>query len=95
MNDQILPREVLRLAIYTRRVQAVLTEKQYDTISRLSEEMGKPLSVLIREAVEKVYIEQAEQERRQAALQRLLSLEAPTADWEQMEEEIIRGSRRE
>ena len=83
------------MAIYTRRVQAVLTEKQYDTISRLSEEMGKPVSVLIREAVEKVYIEQAEQERRQAALQRLLSLEAPTADWEQMEEEIIQGSRRE
>ena len=72
-----------------------MTEKQYDTISRLSEEMGKPLSVLIREAVEKVYIEQAEQERRRAALQRLLSLEAPTADWEHMEEEIIRGSRRE
>ena len=83
------------MAIYTRRVQAVLTEKQYDTISRLSEEMGKPLSVLIREAVDKVYIEQAEQERRRAALQRLLSLEAPTADWEQMEEEIIQGAARE
>ncbi len=29
---------------------------------------------------------------RMAALQRLLSLELPVADWEQMEEEITRGA---
>ena len=29
---------------------------------------------------------------RMAALQRLLSLELPVADWEQMEEEIARGA---
>ena len=80
------------MAVYTRRVQAVLTEEQYQALSRLAEEMEKPLSVLIREAVEKVYLEQAEQERRRAALQRLLSLEAPVADWDHMEEEIIRGA---
>jgi predicted DNA-binding protein len=80
------------MAVYTRRVQAVLSEEQYEILSRLSEETEKPLSVLVREAVEKVYIEQAEQEQRRAALQRLLSLEAPVADWEQMEEEIIQGA---
>lgn len=80
------------MAVYTRRVQAVLSEEQYEILSRLSEETEKPLSVLIREAVEKVYVEQAEQEQRRAALQRLLSLEAPVADWEQMEEEIIQGA---
>jgi predicted DNA-binding protein len=80
------------MAVYTRRVQAVLTEEQYETLSRLSEEMAKPLSALIREAVEKVYLEQADQERRRAALRRLLALEAPVADWEQMEEEIIQGA---
>jgi predicted DNA-binding protein len=80
------------MAVYTRRVQAVLTEEQYQALSRLAEEMEKPLSVLIREAVEQVYLEQAEQERRRAALRRLLSLEAPVADWEQMEEEIIQGA---
>jgi len=83
------------MATYTRRVQAVLTEEQYETLSRLSEEMEKPLSVLIREAVEKVYLEEVERGRRRAALQRLLSLEAPVADWEQMEDEIIRGATRE
>jgi predicted DNA-binding protein len=80
------------MAVYTRRLQAVLTEEQYQALSRLAEEMAKPLSVLIREAVEQVYLEQAEQERRRAALRRLLSLEAPVADWDQMEEEIIRGA---
>lgn len=80
------------MAVYTRRVQAVLTEEQYQALSRLAEEMAKPLSALIREAVEQVYLEQAEQERRRAALRRLLSLEAPVADWDQMEEEIIRGA---
>jgi len=80
------------MAVYTRRVQAVLTEEQYETLSRLAEEMEKPLSVLIREAVEQVYLEQADQERRREALRRLLSLEAPVADWDQMEEEIIRGA---
>jgi len=83
------------MATYTRRVQAVLTEEQYEALSRLSEERGKPLSVLIREAVEKVYLEEVERGRRRAALQRLLSLEAPVADWEQMEEEIIQGAARE
>jgi hypothetical protein len=43
------------------------------------------MSVPIREALEKACLEQAEQERRRAALRRLLSLEAPVADWEQME----------
>jgi len=70
----------------------VLTEEQYQALSRLAEEMEKPLSVLIREAVEQVYLEQADQERRRAALRRLLALEAPVADWDQMEEEIIRGA---
>lgn len=70
----------------------MLTEEQYTTLCQLSLELGKPLSLLIRDAIEKVYFEQAQRERRRAALASLLSLEAPVADWEQMEEEIIQGS---
>ncbi|MFQ6100233.1 MAG: ribbon-helix-helix protein, CopG family [Anaerolineae bacterium] len=80
------------MAVYTRRVQAVLSEEQYEMLFRLSKEQGKSMSVLIREAVEKVYLEQVCRAQRQAALQHLLSLEAPVADWEQMEEEIIQGA---
>ena len=37
---------------YTKRVQTVLTEEQYAALSQLALERDKPLSVLIREAIE-------------------------------------------
>lgn len=80
------------MAVFTERVQTVLTKEQYDALSRLAREEEKPVSVLVREAVEKVYFEEAERKRRQEALAALLSLDAPVADWEQMEEEIISGA---
>ena len=80
------------MAVYTKRVQTVLTENQHEALSQLSVEQGKPVSLLIREAIEKTYFEQANLDRRRAALASLLALEAPVADWEQMEEEIIRGA---
>ena len=46
---------------------------------------------LIREAIEQAYFARAEGDQRRAALSRLLSLNAPVADWPQMEEEIIQG----
>jgi len=79
------------MAQYTKRVQAVLTDEQYEMLSDLADETGKPVSQLVREAVEKVYLQKASEERRQAALEKLLSLDAPVADWQEMEDEIIRG----
>jgi predicted DNA-binding protein len=80
------------MAIYTERLQTVLTREQYETLLRLSEKTQKPLSVLVREAIEKVYIDSEEREQRRQALDELLSLEAPVADWEEMEAEIIAGA---
>lgn len=80
------------MAIYTKRVQTVLTEEQHKALSRLALKQGKPLSVLIREAIEQAYFAPIDRERRRAALANLLALEAPVADWEQMEEEIIQGA---
>jgi predicted DNA-binding protein len=77
---------------YTQRVQTVLTDKQYAELTRLSADLAKPVSVLIREAVEIVYLDSIEKKRRLEALEELLSLEAPVADWEQMEAEIINGA---
>jgi len=77
---------------YTQRVQTVLTDKQYAELTRLSADLAKPVSVLIREAVEIVYLDSIEKKRRLKALEELLSLEAPVADWEQMEAEIINGA---
>ncbi len=80
------------MAKYTKRIQAVLTGAQYETLTQLAQASGKPISVLIREAVDIVYIADATRQRRQKALAKLLSLNAPTADWPQMESEIIEGA---
>ena len=45
------------MAVYTHRVQSVLTQEQYEALVELSQSTGKPLSVLIREAVEKTYLD--------------------------------------
>lgn len=46
----------------------------------------------MREAVQQVHLQQAEQARRQEALDRMLALNAPVGEWEEMEDEIIRAA---
>jgi hypothetical protein len=80
------------MGTYVKRVQTLLTEEEYQDLSRLSADWQKPLSALIREAVEKVYFEQVMRQRRRAALESLLALQAPVSDWPEMEREIIQGA---
>lgn len=80
------------MGTYVRRVQAVLTEEEYRDLCSLAEETRKPVSVLVREAVEQVYFQPAALERRQRALESLFSLNAPVSDWPEIEQEIIRGA---
>jgi len=77
---------------YTRRVQTLLTEEQYEQLVQLAQEQGKPVSRLVREAIEAECLEKAALKRRRAALKSLLSLESPVADWAEMEAEIVRGA---
>ena len=77
--------------VYTKRVQTVLSADQYELLLQIAEERGKPVSVLIREAIEAEYFKAVALTQRRAALKRLLSLEAPVADWEEMEKEITKG----
>jgi predicted DNA-binding protein len=79
------------MAVYSQRVQTMLTPEQYGVLTQLSTQEQKPVSVLVRDAIEKVYFAEAERLRRQGALQRLLALDAPVADWSQMEDEIAQG----
>ncbi|GJM42540.1 MAG: hypothetical protein DHS20C20_28220 [Ardenticatenaceae bacterium] len=76
---------------YTERVQTVLTKEQYDQLMELAEYKQKPLSVMIREAVVARYLVKLDEEKRQQALANLLALDAPVADWPQMEAEIEQG----
>ena len=79
-------------AIYTERVQTVLTKEQYDLLTAVAQEEKRAISVLIREAIEDVYFaEQARRQRRQA-LAELITLDAPVDDWSDMEREIIEGA---
>src|SRR3990172_5871480 len=73
------------MALYTHRVQAVLTEAQFQELTKVAEAAGRPVSVMIREAVETTYLRDVAERRRRAALEQLLSLDAPVSDWGQME----------
>ena len=80
---------------YTKRVQTVLTEEQYELLLQIAQEERKPVSVLLREAIVEEYFKEAALKRRRAALKSLRPLRAPGADWAQMEREIIQGTRDE
>ena len=80
------------MAAYTRRVQTVLSDDQYEILSRLAGERHTPVSVLVREAIKTVYFDRVQREQRLAALARLLALNAPVDDWPVMEEQIFRGA---
>jgi predicted DNA-binding protein len=80
------------MANYTERVQTVLTKEQYERLMELAEQEQKPLSVMSREAVEERYFVKIDQQKRQEALANLLALDAPVADWPQMEAEIEQGA---
>ena len=80
------------MALYTRRIQATLTEEQYRELQRMARARHITVSELVRETLERQYFEGPAVEQRREALQDLISLRAPVADWPQMEAEILRGA---
>lgn len=80
------------MAVYTERVQTVLSAEQYERLVQLAGQKDKPVSVLVREAIEQTYFVEMDRRRRRQALEQLLALEAPVAEWPQMEAEIERGA---
>ena len=79
------------MAVYTERVQTVLTQEQYEQLTQLAQQQQKPVSVLIREAIEQAYFVEIKRLRKQQALDRILALDAPVDDWSHMEDEIEQG----
>lgn len=73
----------------TERLEVRLSPVHYDLLQREAERQGVSMGSLVREAVEEKYGDQ--QARRAQALQHLMALNAPVADWEQMEKEIEKG----
>ncbi|MGQ9625630.1 MAG: hypothetical protein ACUVV0_01830 [Anaerolineae bacterium] len=73
---------------YVRRAQTLLTEEQYALLEEHAYQLSKPISVLIREVIEKYLLDELERKRKLEALERLCSGDAPVEDWPEMERQI-------
>lgn len=82
------------MATYTERVQTLLSKEQFRALERLSRKSHKPISILLRDAVESIYFRKIALDQRRAAVRHLTSLDAPVSGWEQMEKEIATGARK-
>ena len=78
-------------AVYTERVQTMLTAEQFALLSDVAQEENKALSVLVREAIEATYLAAETRRLRRNALDQLLQLDAPVREWPDMEREILKG----
>ena len=74
----------------TRRVQVLFSPQQYARLETIARAQGTSVGALIRQAVEKLYLQSAGAERLQA-VRRMAAMRLPVADWEQMERESMRG----
>ncbi len=75
-----------------KRVQAIVSEEEYGVLARLARERRSTVSSLIREAIQRTFVEEVSRQERRQALAELLSLSVPVEDWDEMEREIERGA---
>ena len=68
--------------MFSERTQVLLSPEQLARLKRIAERDGRSVGSVIREAVDS-FVE-AEPDRRQRALARLLAMDAPVEDWEVM-----------
>jgi hypothetical protein len=74
-----------------RRAQILFPQDEYRRLKAAAQEQHRSIGSLVREAVAKQLGDEARQKRLEA-VRRLASMNAPVADWPQMEEEIMRGA---
>ena len=77
------------MCMYSERTQVLLSPEQVERLKRLARRDGRSLGAVIRDAVDAYTLGTAD---RHAAIERLLSMEAPVDDWEVMKAEILRGA---
>ena len=75
--------------MFSERTQVLLSPEQLARLKRIAERDGRSVGSVIREAVDS-FVE-AEPDRRQRALARLLAMDAPVDDWEVMKAQIMKG----
>ena len=75
--------------MFSERTQVLLAPEQLARLKRVAERDSRSVGSVIREAVESFV--DAEPDRRQRALARLLAMDAPVDDWEVMKAQIMKS----
>jgi predicted transcriptional regulator len=75
--------------MFSERTQVLLSPEQLARLKRIAGRDGRSVGSVIREAVDS-FVE-AEPDRRQRALKRLLAMNAPVDDWEVMKDQITKS----
>lgn len=78
------------MGIYAKVVEVQLTTKEYEELVALAQAKDVTVAEMLRKVVV-AYLEDVVQERRLSTVERLVALDAPVADWAEMESEIERG----
>jgi hypothetical protein len=76
--------------MYSERTQVLLSPAQLQRLKRVAARERRSVGSVIRDAVDAYTA--SDMDARERAFQRLISLRAPVADWEQMKAEILRGA---
>ena len=74
----------------TKRVQVLFSPEEYRRLKDISRKRKKPVGELIRSAVRESY-EQNKADLREEAFKKLCSIKLELPDWEELEEEIVKG----
>jgi hypothetical protein len=78
---------------YHRKIQVLVTERQYKDLEEIASQQHKKLGALVREAIEEYHLKNKKQREIAEAVDRLLSLpEAPVPDdYQKWEAEYLEG----
>jgi len=71
---------------HTRRVQILMEPDEYEQLVRIAERRAVSVAELIRSAVRSVYLRSTDE--RTAAVDRIASMDLPTAPWPDLKREI-------
>ena len=75
--------------MFSERTQVLLSPEQLARLKRIATRDGRSVGSVIRDAVDS-FVE-AEPDRRQRALKRLLAMNAPVDDWDVMKAQILKS----
>ena len=77
------------MCMFSERTQVLLSPEQLARLKRIAARDGRSVGSVIRQAVDS-FVE-AEPDRRQRALKRLLAMNAPVDDWDVMKAQILKS----